>query len=143
MINKCGNCTAPTAVHSSARINAYCGPCRPKALALRPQVASRRLPPGSRRVDLSGAVFFKTAGGSWVPKPRFVAEQYLERAIPPGHRVVQLAPHQEPCAGNLAVKATGGPVVPLLDASEALIAAWDADRLQTLLSASTIRKREA
>ena len=81
-------------------------------------------------MDASGAVYFKTATGSWVPRARFVAEAFLGRAIPPGHRVVQLAPHEEPCPSNLAVKATGGPVIPLVDASGAFIAGWDADRLQ-------------
>jgi hypothetical protein len=93
-------------------------------------------------VDGSGAVFFKTATGSWVPRARFVAEAFLGRAIPPGHRVVQLAPHEKPCAGNLAIKATGGPVVPLVDARGAFIAEWDADRLQMQLSASPVRTSE-
>ncbi len=78
-------------------------------------------------------MFFKTATGSWVPNARLIAEEYLGRVIPPGHRVVQLAPHEEPCPGNLAVKATGGPVIPLVDALGAFMAAWDADRLQIRL----------
>ena len=94
------------------------------------------------RVDVSGAVFFKTATGSWVPRARFLAEEYLGGVIPPGHRVVQLAPHEEPCAGNLAIKATGGPVIPLVGASGALMAAWDADRFQMQLSASPVRTFE-
>lgn len=78
-------------------------------------------------MDASGAVFFKTPAGSWVPRARYVAEAFLERAIPPGHRVVQLAPHEEPCPSNLAVKATGGPVVPLAEVTTLLSATWHPD----------------
>lgn len=112
MINSCARCSSPTPVHTSGA-NRYCPACLPTALANRPQVASVRKPTGSTRLTKAGIVI-KTAFG-WVPQARAVAENYLGRPLPPGHRVVQLQPHSEPCPANLAIKATGGLAIPLTE----------------------------
>lgn len=114
MLNACALCSvAPTAVHTSGP-NRYCPACLPTALANRPQVASVRKPTGSTRLTKAGTVVVKTQFG-WVPETRAVVEAYLGRPLPPGHRVIQLEPRSEPLPENLAIKATGGPAIPLTE----------------------------
>lgn len=113
VINSCALCSAPTPVHTSGA-NRYCPACLPIALADRPQVASVRKPTGSTRLTKGGTVIVKSEFG-WVPKPRAIVEAYLGSPLPPGHRVMQLQPRSEPHPENLAVKATGGPAVPLAE----------------------------
>ena len=61
-----------------------------------------RKPTGSTRLTKAGVVI-KTEFG-WVPQARAVAEGYLGQPLPP---------LSEPRPENLAVKATGGPAIPL------------------------------